>query len=302
MLNSLYKIDSTENVSNYICYQKLPSYTDSTFIKKLDSLKAKNFFDEKYILFNSKKDSSNTIYSTSIFVKHQLSPKKYQTNELTNTSSDWLFLVQLLGILIFTWVIVSFRKRLKQIFSSLFTNRAINQLIRDGDLLKQAILFPLLSIYFLSVSLLISTFLLHYKVVGQTYLIDFFVFIKVLFIIFLLSFIKNIFIRFISNTFRNQMVTSYYLLNGNISNIIIGILLIPLLFLYSFADNFISDKLLIFCIIIVILINIIRIVRNITSSFNYSKFSSLYLFLYLCTVELLPIIIIVKLFNRFISF
>ncbi len=302
MPNLSNKIDSIENASYYLKSKGHSSYKDSIYIKKIDSLKASSFFDAKFSTLKPKIDTNKTTYCTSIFTNHQLSSQNKNSNELSNNSSDWLFIIEFLGILIFTWVIVSFRKRLNQIFTSLFTNRAINQLIRDGDLLKETIRIPLLSIYFLSVSLLISTVFAFYKVTDQSFSAGIYLYLKILLLFITLYIAKILFIRLISNTFRNQIVTSYYLLNGSISNIIIGILLTPLLFLYTFSDKFISDKILIICIVIIILINVVRIVRNITSSFNYSRFSSLYLFLYLCTVELLPIMIIVKLINRFISF
>ena len=216
--------------------------------------------------------------------------------------SDWLLLINLLGFILFAWVIVSFRKRVKQIFNSLFTNRALNQLIRDGDLSKEFIILPLLSIYFLSLSLFILFLFKYYYNINQSFLFDFYFFLKLLTTIVLLFGVKIIFIRFISNTFRNYNVTSYYLLNSYISNIIIGFLFLPLLFLYTFSDKIISDKILIICTIIIILFNFIRIVRNTISGINYSKFSSLYLFLYLCTIEFLPIIILIKLFNGLVSF
>ena len=108
-------------------------------------------------------------------------------------------------------------------------------------------------------------------------------------------------IRFISNVFKNQNATYYYLLNSYISNVIIGILFLPLLFLFTFSNKIITDKILIICIIIIIILNVIKLIRNIISGFSYSKFSSLYLILYLCTVEILPIIILIKLFNRLVS-
>jgi len=274
---------------------------DTVLVSKFDSVKGNNFFANKYlVLTKAKKD--NTTYVPTIFSKHLLVAKDKPTEMQNNNMSDWLLLINLLGFILFIWVIVSFRKRMKQIFNSLFTNRALNQLIRDGDLSKEFIILPLLSIYFLTLSLFILFLFKYYYNIQQSFLFDFYFFLKLLTIIVLLYGVKIIFIRFISNIFRNYNVTSYYLLNSYISNIIIGFLFLPLLFLYTYSDKIISDKILIICTIIIILFNLIRIGRNIISGINYSKFSSLYLFLYLCTIEFLPIIILIKLFNGLVSF
>ena len=125
---------------------------DTAFVSKFDSVKGNNFFAPKYLVLNKTK-IDNKIYSPTIFSKHLLVAKDKQPNELHNNNNfDWLLLINLLGFILFAWVVTSFRKRMKQIFNSLFTNRALNQLIRDGDLSKEFVLLPLLSIYFLSLS------------------------------------------------------------------------------------------------------------------------------------------------------
>lgn len=274
---------------------------DTAFVSKFDSIKRNNFFASKYLVLSKAKTDAKT-YVPTIFSKHLLVAKDKPTEVQNNNMSDWLLLINLLGFILFAWVVTSFRKRMKQIFNSLFTNRALNQLIRDGDLSKEFVLLPLLSIYFLSLSLYILFLFKYYYNIHQSFLFNFYFFLKLLTAILILFGVKIIFIRFISNTFRNYTVTSYYLLNSYISNIIIGFLFLPLLFLYTFSANIISDKILIICAIIIILFNLIRIGRNIISGINYSKFSSLYLFLYLCTIEFLPIIILIKLFNGLVSF
>ena len=306
MQNYSVNIDSN-NVRNdkpypHFLYLNQKNSQDTILKLKSDSIKQNNFFATKYLIINKVKTINQT-YSPTIFSNHLLVAKDKQSTEMSNhTYYDCLLLVHLLGFILFTWVIVYFRKRLNQIFNSLFSNRAINQLIRDGDLLKEVILIPLMSIYFITITLFILYFFKYYYNLHQPFLIYLYFFLNLFIMIITLFSFNVVLSRFISNIFKNQDATYYYLLNSYISNIIIGLLFLPLLFLFTFSDKIISDKILIICIIIIIFINLIRIIKNIISGINYSKFSSLYLFLYLCTIEFLPIILLIKLVNGLVSF
>ncbi len=306
MQNQVVNKDSNSLAKDFYFVQSLPlnqkHLQDSIFLAKSDTIKKNNFLSSKYFSINNQKHDTNISYSPTIFSKHLLTPYNKNNSEITNLYSDWIFIIQFLGLILFTLVIVLFRKRLKQIFNSLFTNRAINQLNRDGDLSKEFILLPLLSIYYLTISLLVLFISEKYFNINKHYNLNLIFYLKILIAIVSFSVLKILLIKFISNAFRNINATFYYLLNTYISNIITGFLVLPFLFLYSFSSNFITDKLLIICILIIFIFYFIRIFRNTFTGINYSRFSSLYLFLYLCTVEFLPVILLTKFINGLVSF
>ena len=291
-----------ENEYTQFVFLKLKNKNDSIVITNADSVKKNNYFALKYRVIKQQLPI-NKVYTTTFFSKHALTQIEKQPKEIsTNNTLDWVLLLYLFGFILFTWVVVFKRRRIKQIFNSLFTNRGLNQLIRDGNLTKEFTIVPLMSIYLITISIFTLFFLKRFDIYNKISITDFYLFVKIVFVFIILYFSKILFIKSFNNTFKNYNITFYYLLNGFTSDIIIGLLFLPLLFLYTFSNKIFSSNILFICIIILLVFNSIRLIRNILSSINYSRFSNLYLFLYLCTVEILPVILLLKLFNGLISF
>ncbi len=260
-----------------------------------DSLKNKFFFDYSYKFVNNNKHFSLVTTRKSMFTTHQLQVKNSKPIERKEYTNDWMVIVLLICFSLIAWLLIFSRKRVKQIINATYSNRTINQLIRDGDLFKERIALAFTTIYLLSFSLFVFQIGHYYLNFKELELYSFIFFLKILAVIIGLYLLKQRATKFIGIIFKNSNASYVYLLNGFIFNILTGILMLPLLLIMIYSKSPISSFTTNLSIGIVIILSIVRYLRYIIIGVSFSKFSHFYLFLYLCTLEIMPILIIFKL-------
>lgn len=114
--------------------------------------------------------------------------------------------------------------------------------------------------------------------------------------------IKYLSIRFSGWAFRVEGITDQYLFNVFLINKILGILLLPFIVILAFADRTISMNFVFMSFLVfggMILNRYIRSWQALGSFFQYSKF---HFFMYLCTSELLPLSVLIKLMVKGLMF
>ncbi|MEI8006411.1 MAG: DUF4271 domain-containing protein, partial [Bacteroidota bacterium] len=103
--------------------------------------------------------------------------------------------------------------------------------------------------------------------------------------------LKIYIIRLLGTVFRTYFTTKDYLQNILVSMFTTGLILLPLLILTIFLH---SDILLYITMISICLLYIFRVMRGYFIGISIKKFSYLFLFVYLCTLEILPLLVILK--------
>jgi hypothetical protein len=180
-------------------------------------------------------------------------------------------------------------RRLRQILKSFISHRFINQLVRDGDPLKENISLLLYIIYFIAFSIL---FYLAAKLFTVNFNISTVHYFQILAVILLLFFIKNGFIRFLGIIFKTKKETKEYLRLQYVFNLSTGLFLLPLLIIVIYLK---LNLLLKISFVILLLLLVYRLIRVIIYRISPTNFSVFYLILYLCTIEILPLLIFFKL-------
>ncbi len=202
----------------------------------------------------------------------------------------WIPLVLFACLILLAWTRLFFRRRLTMVFSAVAAKNYANQLIRDGNLFNERIglvLFPVyvavLSLFiFLSLPLLDSSH--EYGSRSTDYL---FIAGGVLG----LWFFKVIVVRLLSALFNTREHSRELLINMYLFNIFAGMILLPLVCCMAYADT----RIFFFAgLVILILVYMMRLVRMWMIGFGLGKFSGFHLFFYLCTLEILPMIVLAK--------
>jgi hypothetical protein len=262
---------------------------------------------ESYVLINrydssASKDSNQfqfpvknvnptlNLTNSPLFISHELKPHYIKPRLIEKTNFDWIFLLLTLCFIILAWVQVFFRKRFIQILQSFYSEKRVNFLIRDGNLFSEQIALALGFVYIVCFSLLlffVSNYVFRISLGNSL-----FFFLKILAGYALFILLKFLLIQIIRSIFLTSEATSRYVLNSLIFNLNLGTLLLPFLVLISYTRSLILIYSVIFIIVIVF---IYKLFRGLFVGLSHSKFSIFYLFLYLCTVEILPVIIVVKL-------
>ena len=293
------KFTPQDTIINVSISDDLTKPGTNTLILNSDS----NFYTYKNELADSSIESAknDTIKETtrpSLFTTQNLTSDKIEPTEHNIVSHDWITIHVLVSIGLIAWVQINYRSRLKQIFKAFVGARYLNQLSRDGNIFRERIAIPLLIIYFVSFSLLI--YLIFTEVLEKTIpnISELELFSSIMLIIILSFFIKNVVITFIGNVFRNYIILSEYILTNFIFNLTIGLLLIPVLIFSVYMH---SKEMVYTGLILWILVFIYRIIRELFIGLSYRNFSLFNRILYLCTLEIVPLLVLTKLAMSYLT-
>jgi hypothetical protein len=230
----------------------------------------------------------------SMFGAHNLLVKNYRSAPGQTLSTDWITFLFITCMVVFAWIQTSYAKRFGQIIRSILQPHYINQLEREGNLLRERVSFGLGYIYFITASIFIMQISLHFFVATpyKGYAVFSVIIIAGLL---LYQFLKSFLVRLAGNIFLTVEYARAYSLNTMIFNHVTGILLLPLTFFTFYFDQ---PVLLIIAIVIVSLLMIYRTIRGILTGLSNKSYNLFYLFLYLCTLEILPLVLILKILSK----
>jgi hypothetical protein len=268
--------DMFSNQKNYIGNTKdvLPSVR----IKQTSLMKESTFCPS---LFHSEKKQ---------IVKMPLSNNQH-------IQSDGFIFLMMLCFLILTIIIFIKNKKITQYFHAFFFPHYTNQIIREGNMLKDFFVYPLIIVYYTILSF-IAIKALHFFIKIEPTLRNVFYCL----LVFLCLYVFKMFmIFFVKKTFKTSNETFDYLTNNTLFQIIESFLLFPAVFLLYFLWAPITEVFFFIILVIIILIFIYRTIRSFLAAKSSEQYNLFYFILYLCTVEFLPIIITVKLLSNFYS-
>jgi len=213
------------------------------------------------------------------------------TDYSINTVAEWITYLILGGFILIAILNFLHRKKLVLFFNAIFSRSQASLVMREGNPFRKQITLMLTLIYLIAVPMLFYSFVVYY--VGSDNFIDNGIIFYLELVLFFLGLFlyKVIFIQFTANIFQTEKPSYELLVNILIFNLIIGILILPIitLFIYTQIDIFLYISLGIYFIGL-----LLRQFRQLMVGLSRSIFSVLHLFLYLCTLELIPVVIISK--------
>jgi hypothetical protein len=225
-------------------------------------------------------------------------PKDLLIEPLTPTgiNNNGIFWILLAGFAILTLTRYYHEKRLKLLGTSIFKRSAAVQMIRESPVYSHRSFFPLLIIYIISVTLLIFQTVEILSPGTTDGFRTLFVFLQFLGIYIAFSLLKITTIWLTGIIFKNTETAREYIQNILIYNLALGIILLPLLLLiiYTYHAPF-----LYLAGVIALIIMALRFIRGIAIGLSDAKFSLFHLFLYLCTLEILPLAIAAKFLSKY---
>lgn len=233
-------------------------------------------------------------YVKSPFVKHELKAKALKADE-RKPGEGWVF-VSLIGI--FVLLLLTRRLNPKKLFvylSAIYNRRAQNELFEEENLLSSP--FSLI----LFVAFCLTTSLFTIKAIGLTpggiiqeygAFATFGVFALILMGVYTF---KILFIQFVGVVFNIYPVARQYAFNVYLLNNIMGLLLIPLVAIAYYSGGPADTWAIYAGIALFIVFFVLRFLKSLSIEGIISPVNLLYLFLYLCTLEILPLLVAVKL-------
>ena len=232
--------------------------------------------------------------TTSVFKPHNLEPKHSGPLAISQQSTDWITIIFLVSLIIFAWIQTSYSKRLNQLFRAVAQPYQVNQLERDGNIVKERIALGLGLNYYMMSSIFIYQILNQFGVLppGLSNLTLTGIIFTGLFVYQLL---KSLVIHGSGVIFNTNESARQYQLIILIFNYIIGIILFPVVVIAFYWNNV---AFLIAGLIIITLLILYRIVRGFLAGLENKNYNLFYLFLYLCTLEILPLLLIYRAISK----
>ena len=230
-------------------------------------------------------------FAPSLFTQHILRQENRQPDIRQKQPADWIILLLIGFLIILAWLRVFYFKRLRQIFRAPWSKRNLSILIKEGNLLKERISLALASLYLFTYSFLLYLAIIYFLPRLADDFRDYILFLACLAALSAFWTLKMLAIRFLGIVFHTESHTHEYIQNILAFSFLTGLALYPMTILILFFQ---SDLLFYFTLGIAMFLFGFRLLRGFFIGLSLKKFSYLFLFVYLCTLEILPLLIILK--------
>ncbi len=230
-----------------------------------------------------------------LFTSHLLKQHSRSAEPFNAFTLDWFTIVLMGMLLLLTWFKVFYFRIFSQLWDAFFSLTTTNQIVRDESvLLQRASLILSIIAYFVSGLFVYQVSMVmewnHYLLPG-----GFNRFILFALIIALVYSFKMILLRFLSVVFQIEKPVATYIFNIFLVNMVIGLVLFPAIILTAYLPSGYRYYIVIVTLIIIAFLLLYRLFRAVGIGLTIQRFSLFYLFLYLCSFEIAPLLIIYKL-------
>jgi len=148
--------------------------------------------------------------------------------------------------------------------------------------------------------------LLIYLIIGEYYDTEnigywgFTFYLQIFIGVLLFLFLKFLMIKISEKIFKTRELSTAYIFNYNIFIFFEGLMLLPLLTLIIYLSGDYSSKILIGSVFLILSIIVFRLFRGMIIGISSKNFQLFQLFLYFCTHEIIPILLIAKLVKDYL--
>jgi len=211
--------------------------------------------------------------------------------EKLTTGTDWLTVVLFSCILLFATIRYSYIKYIKHLFTALVNYPTSIRLLQESSYPSSHVTYRLDVVFYLAFSIFIYQVLNIFELANASNKFTFFLIVLAAVLVYFT--VKKFLYKVVGIMFETNAETNEYVFNLNNSNRTLGLSLLPLVALISFSPMQTPVYVLFAGIIVVILFQLVLLLRGIFILMR-KQFSIFYLFLYLCTLEFLPLLLIYK--------
>jgi len=229
---------------------------------------------------------------THLLAEHVLQPIHDGAIDKIARSPDWVLGVLVVIFLLLAWVRIYHLKRLNQLLQAFLYKLHVYTLLRSNDSMLKRINWGLNAIFVLTMSLFLYQFIEHYGV-KLPFVETMNSFLVIVPLLLLLYPVKSLVLQLSGWIFNDSEKITEYIFNIFLINKVLGLFLVPIVVLAAYL-SFGQAMLLHVGVMLVVLCYIYRLFRGYFIGRSAANLSGFYILLYLCTLEILPLIIIAK--------
>ncbi|WP_345954977.1 DUF4271 domain-containing protein [Mucilaginibacter sp. PAMB04168] len=258
------------------------------YIKQPDSLRHNQFLDSMF---------KTQVYSEYGFYKQAGNVRSILREGSTRRTRDQWVIVIIVTLLVYMAVLNrAMSKDIRNVLQSFYNNRILSQVSKEENLLNSWTFLGLFILFGVTFGLFLYQLTAYYEVFYSISGVQLFGSFALLIIV--LFAVKLLVLRFLGLVFNvNRLVGEYtsilYLTYFNITFVFLPVSLCFSLLAAQYIPYVLGVALLL--VVVIFVWQYLRSSVNIISNFRFHKF---YLFIYLCALEICPILILIKALNN----
>jgi hypothetical protein len=251
--------------------------------------------EKKLLVGDSRQAASRDAVEVVTSVKHENTGLQLPSRKIDRQDSDWIVGVLLLVLVIFASVRTSYSKYLVHLFRSLFNYPTSSRMFREKNYPALHAAYRLDIFFYIIFSLFIFQAIDYFKVKFEGNNIRLFLWCLGIATGFYL--LKKMVYKFTGKLTECESEVDEYLFNMDNVNRIAGLILLPVVLVNMFFP-FQNAGLMIYPgIFILVFLYFKVLLRGILILFR-KQFSIFYLFLYFCTLEFVPLVLLYKILSQ----
>lgn len=234
----------------------------------------------------------NLLIENSVFQNHNLVPENLETSLRTVEPMYWQTTVLTLSFVLFILVKVLNPKKTQQVLASLFSIQIAKELYREDYKLNKRVTLILSIVFVLVFSFLLQILNKYFGLIllDKPYLIQYLFFVGLILAMYIVKFSFSSILAQISN---NQELEREYRFTILIFNHVFALVILPLVILLQYSQ--LPSVWLIYpSIILILAFYFFRLYRGFVISALEQNLGFMYIFLYFCALEILPLLILIK--------
>ncbi|MCF8365460.1 MAG: DUF4271 domain-containing protein [Bacteroidales bacterium] len=238
-------------------------------------------------------------HSERFLTKEREGSIQFEPQPIVQVYEEWQVIALAFSLLAIAFIRITGKNFFKNLQSGFVSRPIFKQLFRDGQLIPSHAR-PILLLAFLMVfTVFLYQINMYYPFIhfnpnnspGKNILLIIALLGSSEILIFLL-------IRLIGFIFKTKSLTNEFIANNIFYKSLAAIILLPLLLFTIFSS---THLILFFSLIIFLILFIIRVFRGMLIAFELRSFSFYQIFLYICTLEILPVFILLKTITGYFS-
>ena len=234
--------------------------------------------------------------SESIFKGHSLHPDSLRPDLNVQNNQYWISWLLLLCYAIYVWIKVKHDKNLGQLLRAFVSARAVNQFEREEYGNTNRVSLALSAIFLVVASLFVFRLNENYGWIKTVPYMEWVTYMKILGIVLTAYGIKILTIKLLGTIFEKEEDASEQVFNTFLFNKVLGLILFPVVVCSVFLNAIPSFYFSCIAGVLVVLVFLYKMARIMAGGTVGKQISKFYLFLYLCTLEILPLVVTIKLF------
>lgn len=234
--------------------------------------------------------------SSSLFNGHSLQPENLIPSVHHSNYQYWISWLLIACFAAVVWIMASNRKKLSLVISAAISNRNVEQLIRNEYALSNRLSVALSALFLIITTIFIYQTNYHFGWIKTSISEPAILFGKILATLVIFFTLKFILIWAVGLIFDRQQESFLHIFNIFLFNETIGIFIFPAVVFIQYASTGMGAFLLYVLTGFFTVGYLTKFARLLFLGAGNKGISKTHLFLYLCTLEILPLVVIIKLF------